>query len=187
MTHSASEWGASEHSRMLTFLQIGKVYCVALTWERLRIHVDFLTLCRRAGASAGMAPSRTRGAQTPRRASGTLSSATQGGRRSHMLTCTRTFQRLWNEPHSHVAAKESVTQPEPAAGPPFTDTHLFVCVEILKSGIKEPGCKFAFVPLCCPSARARCQLRESGYPPQQTTPRLKMDLLELSALLVLAR
>lgn len=98
------------------------------------------------------------GAQTLRRASGTLSSATQGARRSHMLTCTRTFQRLWNEPHSHVAAKESVTQPEPTAGPPFTDTHLFVCVEILTSGLKERGCKFAFVPLCCPSARARCQL-----------------------------
>lgn len=126
VTHSASEWGASEHSCMLTFLQIGKVYCVALTWERLRVHVDFLTLCRRAGASAGMAPSRTRGAQTLRRASGTLSSATQGDGRAHMLTCTRTFQRLWNEPHSHVAAKESVTRPEPTAGPPFTDTHLFV-------------------------------------------------------------
>lgn len=151
MTHSASEWGAGEHSCMLTFLHIGKVYSVALTWEGLRIHVDFLTLCRRAGASAGMA-------QALQRASGTLSSATQGDRRSHMLACTRTFQRLRNEPHSHVAAKESVTQPEPTAGPPFTDTHLFVCVEILKSGRKEPGCKFAFVPLCCPSARARCQL-----------------------------
>lgn len=94
-------------------------------------------------------PMLQRGAQAPGVHRGALSSATQGGRRSHMLT--RTFRRLWNEPHSHVAAKESVIQPGPTAGPPFTYTHLFVCVcvYILKWGVNKPGCKFVLVPPCC--------------------------------------
>lgn len=149
VSHRLSEWGRERALLMLTFLQIEKVYRLALTWERPHIHVDFLTLCRRVDASAGTAPSRTCEARAWARASGTLSSATQTDRRSHMLTCTRTFRRLWNEPHSHVVAKESMTQPRPTVCPPLTDT--FVCSESLKSGVKKPGCSLAFVPPCSPS------------------------------------
>lgn len=104
-----------------------------------------------------------------------------------------------------VGTEGSVTQlPVPTQSQSSSHCHplVFVCICMIEAVPSECVCVHMFSHMCglvqvyiCTRLLTVCACRwpalcECSYPPptnQQTTPGLKMDLLELSALLVLAR